>query len=1313
MGVNPVRRVLLFSLSFVAMFLLATCQRGDGAAGDGDGDDGPVGAIGVPLQCGCNETGNYEAPEKVAPRQDAKPTDLFRLVVSSVAGDPSQTITVHRNSDNAVVFTVQIPNFHVGTSVGLDPSGNRLVYSFANSPTNPSQRRLFVVDLTAATPTPVSTPQPFNVAGAAFDLSFNPNGTYLVMATPSSAAPNLTLTVADLRQGANLFVQAYTDTFGAALPADANLDTAGDAAWGFSKRDDNAFVYAFRRATGQKPISWMLVNLEAVKNAQLPGQGKRQRDLAVGSSWTLSPCGDTLGLVEPGAFDKKAEIFSTSDVQAKGSTTSSASINFRSVPPALPVLSKHQIVANGNPVVTIDNTAANACPQTSFPSAVVPDANPVIGGTTPFEGTLVLNGPAPQGGLVVKLQAESTPPPGSPPGTVVAGVPTSVNVPAGVTSVRFPITTIPVSADVAVTLRASLDTISQAAALTVIPAPPRAVQGVTCNPTSVRGVSSLSCTVALAAGPGQTIVTLQLDNTLAATLSQAAFTVASNVTSVAFTIATHEVLNTTPVTVTAASNSGSSASATFEITPDVSDEDPMVACSGQTLAPNDDGSAPAFALPFLLNFFDAQTEFLFVNNNGNVTFEAPLPTFTPFAITANTRPIIAPFFADVDTRTLPSQVVAYGETTFQGRPAVCVSWDDVGYFAGHSDKLNRFQLLLVDRSTGVSGAPPGDFDIVMNYDGIVWETGDASGGVNGFGGVSAGGGYSPGSGVLGQFFEFPGSRVPGSLLDSNPTTGLTNTRRNSLVLGRHVFEVRNGSAPVGAAISGRVRQNGAQALGDAPVQVCRVSDGRCVFFTLSAADGVYNATALPAGDYVVSAYPPAGAPHLLPATAAVTLGGANLANVDLNLVGPAAVPPGTSIGPNHGAPGGVPVINWNDALTLRTNGCEGGLATYALVLGGATIASGPMTAGLPAGSFSATIAPLFPQHGQATINIAIDCPADKPDESVSFTIYIDPSGTIVTPEGAPVRDATVMLLRSDSPSGPFELVPNGSAIMSPTNRQNPDRSDAGGHYGWDVIAGYYVVRAQKEGCHALDGGAFVESPVLTIPPPVTNLDLVLECPDLDLTPPTISAVPASTANGSGFYDGPVDLSLSAADAQFGVAGVFFELSGAQTGSGFIAGDQVTLGVFAEGDTTVTYWAIDAVGNETPHQTIVIRINTSVPSITCSATPAILWSNDHRLINIKAKVTIGDGATGFKLVSVTSSEPDQGPDYDDRPNDIQGFDLGTPDLAGKLRDERLRQGKGRKYQLVYEAVNAAGNAAQCTTYVSVPFSSSDEPRAPSP
>lgn len=200
---------------------------------------------------------------------------------------------------------------------------------------------------------------------------------------------------------------------------------------------------------------------------------------------------------------------------------------------------------------------------------------------------------------------------------------------------------------------------------------------------------------------------------------------------------------------------------------------------------NDDGSTGLVSMGFTANFFGTNYTQLYVNNNGNVTFNNPLSTFTPFGLLNNSFPIIAPFFADVDTRNATSDVVRYGTGLIGGRNVFGVNWINVGYFSVQADKLNSFQLILTDRSD--TGA--GNFDIQFNYDQILWETGSASGGVNGFGGTPAAAGYTDGGA---NDFEFVGSRVTRSFLDSNLATGLIHGSRNSDVLGQYNFEVRNG-----------------------------------------------------------------------------------------------------------------------------------------------------------------------------------------------------------------------------------------------------------------------------------------------------------------------------------------------------------------------------------------------------------------------------------------------------------------------------------------------------------------------------------------
>ena len=75
-------------------------------------------------------------------------------------------------------------------------------------------------------------------------------------------------------------------------------------------------------------------------------------------------------------------------------------------------------------------------------------------------------------------------------------------------------------------------------------------------------------------------------------------------------------------------------------------------CSASTPFPaNDDSSVGPVSLGFSPDFFGSNYSDVYVNNNGNVTFNSPLGLFTPSPIgTGLGFPIIAPFWADVDTR---------------------------------------------------------------------------------------------------------------------------------------------------------------------------------------------------------------------------------------------------------------------------------------------------------------------------------------------------------------------------------------------------------------------------------------------------------------------------------------------------------------------------------------------------------------------------------------------------------------------------------------------------------------------------------------
>ncbi|MCU0624781.1 MAG: hypothetical protein MUF53_13095, partial [Gemmatimonadaceae bacterium] len=206
----------------------------------------------------------------------------------------------------------------------------------------------------------------------------------------------------------------------------------------------------------------------------------------------------------------------------------------------------------------------------------------------------------------------------------------------------------------------------------------------------------------------------------------------------------------------------------------------------------DDGSSGFIdlspVLPAGLNFYGFVFTGLWVNNNGSVSFGAPMSAFTPSAITgASANPLITPFWGDVDTRS--GSVAATPGGTSAGSNRVwydldaadgifTVTWDDVGYFNRKTDRMNAFQLRLHE----VGGN--GDFDIEFRYEAMTWTTGDFSGGSGGLGGTVARAGYSSGNGV--DYLELPQSGDQAGMLGLPGAT-------NGGDPGSFVFAIRNGA----------------------------------------------------------------------------------------------------------------------------------------------------------------------------------------------------------------------------------------------------------------------------------------------------------------------------------------------------------------------------------------------------------------------------------------------------------------------------------------------------------------------------------------
>jgi hypothetical protein len=186
----------------------------------------------------------------------------------------------------------------------------------------------------------------------------------------------------------------------------------------------------------------------------------------------------------------------------------------------------------------------------------------------------------------------------------------------------------------------------------------------------------------------------------------------------------------------------------------------------QTMGPNDDGSTGIINLPFTFCFYGTDYNQIYINNNGNLSFEYSYSSYSPEGFPSSNYIMIAPFWGDVDTRAQGQ--IGTGLVWHKleaGR--LTVIYDHVGYFSYQTDKLNTFQVIITDGNDPLIGVGN---NVAFAYEDMEWTTGSASGGSNGFGGSPATVGVNRGDGtnfaLVGRF-DAPGTCYDGPFGDND------------------------------------------------------------------------------------------------------------------------------------------------------------------------------------------------------------------------------------------------------------------------------------------------------------------------------------------------------------------------------------------------------------------------------------------------------------------------------------------------------------------------------------------------------------------
>jgi hypothetical protein len=168
----------------------------------------------------------------------------------------------------------------------------------------------------------------------------------------------------------------------------------------------------------------------------------------------------------------------------------------------------------------------------------------------------------------------------------------------------------------------------------------------------------------------------------------------------------------------------------------------------------------------------------------------------------------------------------------------------------------------------------------------------------------------------------------------------------------------------------------------------------------------------------------------------------------------------------------------------------------------------------------------------------------------------------------------------------------------------------------------------------------------------------------------------------------------------------YTLSGATTGSAMSSLNGVVL---EKGTTTIT-WTVDdgSTAPATCHFDITVVDNQPPVLSEIAATPNVLWSPNHKMVDVELIYTVTDncGSVQLEIAEITSDEHENG--LGDGNTDVDWEVIDAHHV--RLRAERSGLGDGRVYSIKVKASDDAGNDAYGTVAVSVPHDASSPAEA---
>ncbi len=266
-------------------------------------------------------------------------------------------------------------------------------------------------------------------------------------------------------------------------------------------------------------------------------------------------------------------------------------------------------------------------------------------------------------------------------------------------------------------------------------------------------------------------------------------------------------------------------------------------------------------------------------------------------------------------------------------------------------------------------------------------------------------------------------------------------------------------------------------------------------------------------------------------------------------------------------------------------------------------------------------------------------PVQQPTPPVSG--YHDPSGVVSAQQGGstfPLPGASVTLNAGPTTSGPFTAVPNGSAVMSPTNQNNPTTTDGTGMYMWDVVSGYYQVHAHDAAC-ANDA----TSGSLTVPPPATGVDLTLTGCN-GLTPPPATTTVLTPSASPALAGHPVTLTASVSGGGGSPGGfVTFDDGASVLGQAMVTGTTATLttsGLLAGSHSLTASYGGTGVAAPSNSTTVALTVLSQPPPVVSGVSPQSGPSSGGNSIVVSGQdlenaTAVHFGSTTGSIVSVAA------------------------------------------------------------------------------